>query len=163
PAVDVLFRTAAHHYGPRVIGVVLSGSLDDGSAGLSAIKRAGGIAIVQEPADALFPDMPANARERADADYSLEAALIAPAITTLLSESNGGESMRAEVPLETVEEAASPEEACRSEELGKLANVTCPDCNGNLWEIEDGDHVRFRCRVGHAYSEDTLVAAQGDS
>src|SRR5207247_2125761 len=73
PAIDPLFRTAAHHYGPRVVGVVLSGALDDGSAGLEAIKRAGGIAIVQDPDDAAVSDMPANALDRADVDHRLRA------------------------------------------------------------------------------------------
>jgi two-component system chemotaxis response regulator CheB len=169
PSIDALFRTAAHHYGPRVVGVVLSGALDDGSAGLLAVKKAGGIAIVQDPADAKVPDMPANALERADADYTMAADAIAPMLMALVDESDAELlrevplDAREDVHLETVEEATVPQEAMRSEELGPPSNVTCPECSGTLFEIDEGKSIRFRCRVGHAYSEESLMNAQTDS
>jgi len=162
PSIDALFRTAAHHYGPRVIGVVLSGALDDGAAGLVAIKHAGGIGIVQDPAEAKMPDMPAAALERANADYAMAAEAIVPLLLTLVRDDVASD-LPVEVPLETAEESAVHEHFQRSEQLGPASNVTCPECSGSLFEIEDGSSIRFRCRVGHAYSEDAMLHAQGDS
>lgn len=163
PAIDALFRTAAHYYGARVVGVILSGALDDGTAGLAAIKKAGGVAIVQDPRDARVPDMPMNALEQTDADSVRSAAEI-PAFLRELTGVDGelvdGAPLRQEVPLETIEEAETPREAYRSAELGQAAEFTCPDCSGTLYQINDGPRVRFRCRVGHSYSEETIVDAQ---
>jgi two-component system chemotaxis response regulator CheB len=103
PAVDPLFRTAAHYYGSRVIGVVLSGALDDGSAGLQAIKRGGGVAIVQDPADAEFPDMPANACERTEVDYSVPADALATCVIESVRYDGSADVLPHEVPLETAE------------------------------------------------------------
>ena len=163
PAIDPLFRTAAHHYGRRVVGVVLSGALDDGSAGLQAIKRAGGCAIVQDPGDASFPDMPASAIERTDVDYRVPAEDLARRVVEIVHCDGSSEVLPVEVPLETVEEAPPGERAARSEHLGRPSGFTCPDCSGALWEIDDGAGLRYRCRVGHAYSEDAMVSAQTDA
>ena len=162
PAVDPLFRTAAHHYGTRVIGVILSGSLDDGAAGLDAVRRAGGIAVIQDPQDAQVPDMPANAFERAGADHIVPIAALPALLIGLISE-EARTDLVAEIPLETVEEAASAEPFKRSEEMGTPSNVTCPECQGNLWEIRGAEGIRFRCRVGHSFSESALDAAQSHS
>lgn len=171
PSIDVLFRTAAHHHGPRVVGLVLSGSMDDGSAGLVAVKSAGGVAIVQDPADARVSAMPANALERVDVDYCLPIDDIASMLCALVGESATGlppetplvRALPQSVPLETVEEATGKSEARRSEELGPPSAFTCPECSGTLFEIRDGERVRYRCRVGHAYSEETIVSAQNDA
>jgi two-component system chemotaxis response regulator CheB len=162
PSIDALFRTAAHYYGPRVIGVVLSGALDDGASGLLAIGNAGGVTIVQDPSDARIPDMPANALARADAEYCLPAEQIPAVLASLVGEETDGEIPR-EVPLETVEEAAVPEEASRSDELGRPSAFTCPECSGTLFEVDDAGELRFRCRVGHGYSSHALVEAQKES
>ena len=164
PSIDTLFRTAAHHYGRRVVGVVLSGALDDGSAGLLAVKQGGGVTIVQDPLDARVPQMPANAMARAEADYVLPAGAIAELLMSLVTSFEGGGDnlLPGEVPLETVEEG-SMSTACRSDELGPPSFFTCPDCSGTLFEIEQGQLLRYRCRVGHAYSQDSLVAAQNDA
>ena len=164
PAIDALFRTAAHHYGPRVIGVVLSGALDDGSAGLEAIKRAGGIAIVQDPEDAAFAAMPTNARDRVDVDFSIRADELGASLAGIIDRNGDGEEpLPREVPLETTEETPADERPPKTEELGTPSGLTCPDCNGALWEIDDGRSVRYRCRVGHAYSEEAMMSAQSDS
>jgi two-component system chemotaxis response regulator CheB len=170
PSVDVLFRTAAHHFGPRVIGIVLSGALDDGSAGLAAVKTGGGIAVVQDPSDALVASMPQRALERTDVDYSLAVREIAPLLCALVAgagelpdEAPLPEVPARVVPLETAEEATMSGEARRSDELGPPSVFTCPDCSGTLFEIREGKGIRFRCRVGHAYSEETIVAAQNDA
>lgn len=162
PAIDPLFRTAAHHYGKRVIGVVLSGALDDGAAGLAAVKKGGGLAIVQDPADAAVPDMPMHALEAANVDHCLPLAGIAPLLLRLVKTMVDATTLPGEVPLETVEEAPVGNEAMRSDQLGPPSNFTCPDCQGTLYEIDDGTTVRFRCRVGHGYSAETMIGAQGD-
>src|SRR5262245_49258440 len=117
PAIDPLFRTAAHHYGPRVIGVVLSGARDDGSAGLRAVKHAGGVAIVQDPEDAAFPDMPVHAIESVEVDYCLPSAELAATLVALVRADVEGRLLPDEVPLETVEEASVPTPGTRSEKL----------------------------------------------
>jgi two-component system chemotaxis response regulator CheB len=162
PAIDPLFRTAAHHYGSRVIGVILTGARDDGAAGLAAIKRAGGLAVIQDPDDARVRDMPINALEAAGADHLVPIAGLPVLLVDLISHESATD-LASEVPLETAEEAAPSDPFLRSEEMGKLSNVTCPECQGNLWEIRDGDSVRFRCRVGHAYSEGAIETAQSQS
>ena len=165
PAIDPLFRTAAHNYGERVIGVILTGAMDDGAAGLLAVKRAGGIAVVQDPSDAAFPDMPANAMERADVDYCVSVEDLASLLISLVGENgkSAAAAMPKEVPLETVEEAESPDEATASEQLGPPSMFTCPDCQGTLFEITEGADIRFRCRVGHAYSVESMEKAQADA
>jgi len=163
PAIDPLFRTAAHHYGPRVVGVVLSGSLDDGAAGLLAVKNGGGVAIVQDPDDAEFADMPANAKARTVVDLTVPADQLAAHLVGLVRSDDAGERIPREVPLETGEETVDGEASKNSEELGVPSGLTCPDCHGALWEIDDGSSVRYRCRVGHAYSQESMIAAQNDS
>lgn len=165
PAVDPLMRSAAQHYGPRAVGVILSGSLDDGTAGLLALKRQGGVAIVQDPEDALFPGMPTSALSVVDVDYCLPLAEIGPALVRIVSE-----------PLD-IEERAMPRETDRlddenrSTEMdpalvetddrpGRPSPFGCPECGGVLWELENSDMMRFRCRVGHAYSVESLLADQ---
>jgi two-component system chemotaxis response regulator CheB len=159
PAIDPLFRTAAHHYGARVIGIVLSGALDDGAAGLSAIKRAGGLAIVQDPNDAAMRDMPEHAIREARPDHVVPIAALPALLLELISQETRAD-LAPEVPLETVEETSPGESFVRSEEAGTLSNVTCPDCQGNLWEVRGPEGIRFRCRVGHAYSQAAIDAAQ---
>lgn len=166
PSVDVLFRSAALAYGRRVVAVVLSGTLDDGTAGLAVVKARGGVAIVQNPATALFPGMPESAIEHVAVDAVLPAAEIPPLITEL-----------AHTPL-TV--AAAPPETAEMDEAAELLNLDpiamsadmrpgqpsvygCPECGGTLWEVEEGTLVRFRCRIGHTFSPDSLLAAQSDA
>jgi two-component system chemotaxis response regulator CheB len=172
PAVDPLFRSAAHFYGARAIGVVLSGSLDDGSVGLRAIKEGGGIAIVQDPQEALSPSMPSNALNAAEVDYILKTDEIAAALVRLVEEpippSQSATAVPKEIPLETVEElpdspTQSDEGLRRPDQLGKPSHFTCPDCSGTLYEIQEGDGFRFRCRVGHAYSEHSMQSAQHEN
>ncbi len=105
PAIDPLFRTAAHYYGSRVIGVILTGALDDGSAGLAAVKSAGGTAVVQDPADAAVSAMPTHALELVEADYQVRADGLAPLLVDLVNSEVDLPTIRHEVPLETVEEA----------------------------------------------------------
>jgi two-component system chemotaxis response regulator CheB len=163
PAIDALFRTAAHHYRDRVIGIVLSGALDDGSAGLLAIKNAGGVAIVQDPNDAMVPDMPKNAMSSVTPDFCEPVSALPTLLINLVSGPSSEDTVPAEVPLETAEETSGVETHATPSDLGRISQFTCPDCSGTLWEIQEGDTIRYRCRVGHAYSLDTMIEAQGDS
>jgi two-component system chemotaxis response regulator CheB len=166
PSVDPLFRSAAQVYGARVVGVILTGALDDGTSGLLAVKRAGGIAIVQDPNEALFPSMPSSAMRYVAVDASLPLGEIAPALTQYVSEAvaaDGGSNMsdRAEDAAETDQIVEMDvEEMTHDERTGQLAPYACPECGGTLWEIRDDKLIRFRCRIGHAFSVESLLAAQ---
>jgi two-component system chemotaxis response regulator CheB len=165
PSVDVLFRSAARAYGPRVVGIVLSGSLDDGTAGLVAVKIRGGIAVVQDPAEAFCADMPRNAMRYIEVDHVTPARAIGALVNRLV--------------LEPVDVAMAPppspemiqETKIARLDAGQLENedkpgvpsaVACPDCRGVLWEIQEGDLLRFRCRTGHAFSPETLLDAEDE-
>ncbi|MEA2329517.1 MAG: two-component system, chemotaxis family, protein-glutamate methylesterase/glutaminase, partial [Thermoanaerobaculia bacterium] len=166
PSVDPLFRSAALGYGPHAIGVILSGTLDDGTAGLLAIQRRGGITIVQDPDDAAYPGMPMSAIANVDVDHVLPMHDIAAQLAlSLTREPRGAAHIDEEVPQMELEKqiAGMDEKAMRGDDRpGQPSAFSCPDCGGVLWEIEDGEFVRFRCRVGHAYSPETMLAAQGD-
>jgi two-component system, chemotaxis family, protein-glutamate methylesterase/glutaminase len=163
PAVDVLFRSAGVVYGPRVIGVILTGYLDDGAAGLLAIKRHGGIAVVQDPDDAQCPGMPSAALEVVQADHlvRLEDAgqlidrLVRSPVDELPERSSA--HTRAEVE-SSVTGDPGPSQA--SVQVGAPTAISCPDCGGGLFELKEGSLQRFRCYLGHAYSPDALLDAQ---
>jgi two-component system, chemotaxis family, protein-glutamate methylesterase/glutaminase len=164
PAIDPLFRTAAHHYGPRVIGVILTGSMDDGSAGLLAVKRGGGRTVVQDPGEAAFSSMPSNAIKAASPDHVVPLSAIAPLLNELVSETVGyDDGLQKEVALETAEEAPPGAPYQRSEEQGNPSNLACPECHGTLWEKEEEGAIRFRCRVGHGFSQNAMIKAHTDS
>jgi two-component system, chemotaxis family, protein-glutamate methylesterase/glutaminase len=147
PAINTLFRSAALAYGPRVIGIVLSGTLDDGTVGLWEIKRRGGVAIVQDPKEARFPDMPQNALSNLWVDYTLPLSEISGLLTHWSSpESNPPD------PEERME-AMSPQ----------LTNLTCPECRGPLEELRHGPLSEYKCRTGHRYSSDAMLSAHADT
>ncbi len=164
PAIDPLFRAAAHAYGPRVVGVILTGSLDDGTAGLRAVKRRGGVAIVQDPDDALYPSMPSSALAHVQVDYRLPLAGIG-AVLVQLAHQRAEEEGAYPVPEDMEQEARYTEMAdadtlSSSERVGTPSAFSCPECGGVLWELQDGKLLRFRCRVGHTFSVDSILAAQ---
>ncbi len=167
PAIDPLFRSAALNYGPQVIGVILSGTLADGTAGLYAVKAAGGIAVVQDPEDALYSGMPRSAIEHVEVDYVQPLAELAPLLVRLASEPAKGEGVfpaavekwEKEKEITEIETGVLPEEA----HPGTPSVYGCPDCGGTLWEVSDGDVIRFRCRVGHAWSAENLLLRQGEA
>ncbi|MGB7951700.1 MAG: chemotaxis protein CheB, partial [Candidatus Binatia bacterium] len=165
PAIDPTFRTAARVYGARVVGVVLSGALDDGTAGLAAVKRRGGIAVVQDPKDALFPDMPRSAMEAIDIDYCLPKTEIAALLVRLSQASVTADvapPVREDLEMESAIEAMEVEALENGERPGIPSVFGCPDCGGVLWELQDRGLLRFRCRVGHAFGADGLLAAQSE-
>jgi two-component system chemotaxis response regulator CheB len=162
PAIDPLFRSAAQVYGPGAIGVVLSGSLDDGTAGLWAIKQLGGIAIVQDPADALFPGMPENALRHVNVDHIVPLADLAGLLVSLASQpveahapAQVPDQLRAEVKIAMEH---NPIDA-GLEQLGEPSSFACPECHGVLLQLKEGSRIRFRCHTGHAYSIASLLAA----
>ena len=163
PAVDPLFRSAAATFGSRVIGVVLSGGLSDGTAGLHAIKRCGGRAVAQEAEDAIVPSMTRNALLHVELDYVAAASEMASLLLRLTREPAGPSP---EVPLEIRLEAAIAARELADirvdDMLGKLGPFTCPECHGALWEIGDGTMLRYRCHVGHAFNADAVLSAQGE-
>ena len=208
PAIDPLFRSAAKMGGSRVVGAVLSGMLDDGTAGLLVIKRHGGMAVVQEPSDALFSGMPSSALMNVSVDFSVpiremgdllvrlvgspaaspaktdtqSAANLSPRAGTKdvphMESNNGADGENAEnaetTTAKTVEAAALQEEVeaalmepdalNRENQPGAAPSVySCPECKGVLWEVKNEGIIRFRCRTGHAYSGDSLLAAQSDA
>lgn len=161
PSIDALFRSAALQYGPRVIGVVLSGLLSDGAAGLNAIKRCGGFAVVQDPADAIADEMPSRALEATTVDLCVPSARLGDVLSELVRESAGEVlPVPPEIRLE-VEIAAG--ERIGSDSLRRIAEpvaLTCPDCGGVLSTLKLGKPLRFRCQVGHAYTADVLAKEQ---
>lgn len=162
PAVDPLFRSAAYAYGNRVIGVVLSGYLDDGTAGLWRVKYSGGVAIVQHPLDAIAPSMPESAMREVAVDYIVPAADIAALLVTLSTEDvpDNTQVMKDEKTKIEIDIAAKGNGLqVGSLELGLPSHFVCPECHGVLSKITDGTLVRFRCHTGHAYSADTLMAS----
>lgn len=156
PAIDPLFRTAAHSHGERAIGVILSGALDDGTRGLRAIKAHGGVTIVQDPASALHPGMPRAAIRVAAPDRVLFPEQIAAALAEFVNGSrekgHNGEAMGNAT--DQVHEQASPDQP------GEETGLTCPDCGGAIHELSDRGIVTYRCRVGHQYGSDTFVVEQ---
>jgi two-component system, chemotaxis family, protein-glutamate methylesterase/glutaminase len=168
PALDPLFRSAARVYGSRVIGVILSGTLDDGTAGLHAIKSAGGLAVVQDPDDAAYPGMSRSAMQHVDVDHVASAEELGALIGRLAAQPAPPAS--ALVPSADELDPDDPEPAAvgtasrrRGPLPGRPSMLTCPDCGGLLFESADGDLLHFRCHVGHAFSEETLLAAQSDA
>ena len=158
PAIDPLFRSAALAYGSGAIGVVLTGRLDDGTAGLQAIKAYGGAAIVQDPADAEVPDMPESALRYVDVDHCAPLADLAGLLVRLTKQEPGA-APDPESPVPAHEQAILLAEEHSMEHLAEIAvpsTFVCPDCHGGLWEIVDAQPRRFRCHTGHAFTIRTL-------
>lgn len=164
PAIDPLFRSAAYAYGNRVMGVLLSGALDDGTAGLWAIKHRGGLALVQDPQEALVASMPENAIRQVAIDYILPVAQLATKLVQLAGEhvSEPPQVSREENEKTNMEIRIAADETALGLnvfEYGQPTRYACPECHGVLTEIKEGPLARFRCHTGHAYSADTLLAA----
>lgn len=165
PAIDPLFRSAALTRGPRVIGALLTGRLDDGVAGLQAIKECGGVVLVQDPATAEEPGMPASALRQVAVDRVAPIGAIAGLLVDWTSQPMVVSSaLRVPVHL-TREHAIAMGEGPLPQELdalGSTSHYACPDCGGTLWQIEAAGPLRFRCHTGHAFSMQTLLAAQAE-
>jgi two-component system, chemotaxis family, protein-glutamate methylesterase/glutaminase len=159
PAIDLLFETAAHVHGRGVAGVVLSGLLDDGTAGLIAIKRHGGLALAQDPEEALYTMMPRSAIEFAAPDLIATAAELGLALAAMAE----APPPAAHPPTEPVPPYVEVDRgASNSPQPGTSSGLTCPECNGGMWEVDEAGVSRYRCRVGHEYTETSFVASQAD-
>lgn len=157
PSIDALFRTAAECYGPRVVGVVLTGNLDDGTAGLYTVKKLGGVAIVQDPKDAVAPAMPKSALRNVKVDRCLPLALIGQLLVQLAITHDIPKGMKRKVGTKRF---VTPKDM--EKEFGLPTSFVCPECNGPLWETKPGRSLQFRCHEGHAYSPDSLLADHGE-
>jgi two-component system chemotaxis response regulator CheB len=162
PSIDVLFRSAAYHYGSRAIGIVLSGMLSDGSSGLYALKRVGGIAIVQDPDEAVASAMPLSALRRVDIDYALPAREMGALLTGLIAAPPPREPIDAahyRIDLKVELDIAAADSAFERGimEYGEPSVYTCPECHGVLFRIREGKLDRFRCHTGHGFSAQALA------
>lgn len=169
PAVDPLFRSAARWYGDRVIAVVLSGTLDDGAAGAAAVAGEGGRVLVQDPAEALYGGMPAAALKAVPDAISAKladlSAIIGEQVAAISSRAEGGSGEMGDSELlakETEIAGLESDALLDPDRPGRPSGLACPDCHGVLFEIDEGPLTRFRCRVGHAWSPDSLAAEQTD-
>jgi two-component system chemotaxis response regulator CheB len=155
PALDPMFRSCvASGAAGRTIGVVLSGMLGDGAAGLGALQRHGGLAVIQDPADAENPEMPLNALRHVEADHTCPMEGLGPLVEELVSRP-AAESLPASEELMLEVEIAAHGRATPTP-MGRPSNLVCPECHGALGEIRDGDQLRYRCHSGHAYSAEAL-------
>jgi two-component system chemotaxis response regulator CheB len=159
PAIDPLFRSAARLYRDRVIGVVLSGMLDDGAAGLRFIKESGGAAVVQDPQDALYTAMPLAAMDATEVDAVVPVSRIGETLESLIDE----QLLSDELPADRGPDRVEIDPTVASIVHGPPTGLTCPECGGALWSSEEEEIVRFVCQVGHAYSAESLIEAQGHS
>lgn len=166
PAIDPLFVSAARDFGTRVIGVILSGALDDGSAGLAAIRSARGTTIVQLPADASSPEMPRNAMAATAVDYVLPGRRIGRKLNELTAAMTSHPA-RAQAAAKSFQTRTLAEQPGGSDPQalppGKITALTCPECGGALWEQREGRTLHFACHVGHTYSAQSMLAKQSDS
>ncbi|WP_244818683.1 chemotaxis protein CheB [Caballeronia sp. Lep1P3] len=163
PAADPLFRSAAVNYGNRAIGVVLTGKLDDGAAGLKAIHACGGYTIIQDPSTCVAPDMPKAALKAVPPDVVAPIEDVGPAIVKALTDhSSEGVDMkeRERAALELKIATTGHSSPADLERLGHRTSLTCPDCGGVIWRIGEGYPLRYRCHTGHAFSAMSLEAEQ---
>jgi len=168
PAVDSLFRTAARAYGPRAIGVVLSGYLDDGTLGLMLLKRRGGVAVVQDPATAACPDMPRSAMQNVEVDHVVSLEAMPDLFVRLTREpptpvppTPFGAPAMSDADIRSGSEQPTMDPADRSidrklAEAGPPSALTCPECGGALWEQRVDGVLRYSCHLGHGYTGETL-------
>lgn len=158
PSIDVLFRSAAVTYNSRTIGIILTGMLDDGTSGMQSIKECGGTCIVQDPAEAEYPDMPKAVLRYVEVDYCTTLQRIA---IILQEKTRNGAPHIAPVPAAIAKEAAIAERIAigieNVEPLGERSAYSCPECNGALWELSNGGVIRFRCHTGHVFTADDLL------
>lgn len=157
PSIDKLFRSAAAAYGARVVGVLLTGMLDDGVAGLVAIRASGGIVLVQDPNTAEFPELPARALQALVPDRTLPLDAIGVALLELVGTPAIARPARAEVVLEAALDRHGPTEPKRMAQLGPQAPLSCPECHGPLWQVGTDEGPRYRCYLGHVATARDLL------
>jgi two-component system, chemotaxis family, protein-glutamate methylesterase/glutaminase len=163
PGIDPLFRSAASAHGPRVIGVLLTGMLDDGTAGLTAVKKCGGVTVVQDPKDAAYGDMPQSALDNLRVDHCVPMAEMGSLLERLARERPG---KRRPVPRAVRTESLIAErvlsDVAQVNGLGDQAPYNCPNCGGVLWEVASRDVQRYRCHTGHSFTATALISSQSE-
>lgn len=161
PAIDPLFRSAAVTFGNSLIAILLTGYLNDGTSGMEAVKRCGGICIVQDPDDADYPQMPQNAINHVKIDYVVPLKEMGGLIYQLISKKiSKGKSIPKDVILEANIAKRVLSDLPSVNALGEQVPFNCPGCGGVLWKIDNGVPLRYRCHTGHAYTSETLLAVQ---
>ncbi len=166
PAIDALFRSAARAYGPRVMGIVLTGYLDDGTVGLQAVKKRGGVAIVQDPKEAEYPSMAKSALQFVKVDYCLPLAAIPDLLVRLSKEPAAPEedypvTEELEVEAKIAEQEMNTQEFLQHvEAIGTRTTYTCPECNGSIWQIGNEAPLRYRCHIGHSFTANIFLSEQ---
>ncbi|UKT63019.1 chemotaxis protein CheB [Pedobacter mucosus] len=161
PAIDPLFRSAAVVFASRVIGILLTGYLDDGTAGMIAIHRCGGICMVQDPADAEYPDMPQNALNQLKVDYCLPLLEMGGLLYQLVAQkSKERKAIPKDILIETNIAKRVLSDLPAVNALGEQVPFNCPGCGGVLWKVDTGSSMRYRCHTGHAYTAASLLAEQ---
>jgi two-component system chemotaxis response regulator CheB len=162
PSIDVLFRSAAAAYNARVIGIILSGLMNDGTSGMVAINRCGGTCIVQDPQQAEYKDMILSVLESVEVDYCVPLEHMG----AILEEKTGNGVNKHEVPYDVKAEAEIAERAAigldNVAEIGEKSLFVCPDCGGGLWEMVNDHVVRYRCHTGHVYNANELLIKQSE-
>ncbi len=166
PSIDALFRSAARSHGSRVIGMVLTGFLDDGTVGLQTIKKRGGIAVVQDPEEAEYPSMPRTALRYVDIDHTVKIAEAGALLIRLVAEppplqETFPTTPAIEIESNIAEQLMNTEEFLDNvEQIGKRTTYTCPDCNGSIWQIGDEEPLKLRCHVGHSFTGEVFSVEQ---
>jgi two-component system chemotaxis response regulator CheB len=165
PAVDPLFRSAALAYGPNTIAVVLTGTRDDGTAGAISVNRCGGVVVAQDPEEAMHRSMPQSAIEHARVDHVVGLAEMPELLARLVAapRPSARTTDTEQIEMEKEIAAMAPEAMDGDDRPGRPSPFSCPDCGGVLWEIDENDMTRYRCRVGHAYSPESMVGAVDDA
>jgi two-component system chemotaxis response regulator CheB len=164
PAIDPLFRSAARALGPRVIAVVLSGARDDGTAGMASVVARGGVGLVQDPEDALHDSMPRSALEHVAVEHALPAIHLGKAVSDLVFERDPAEHGSGVNPLLDAETAMANMDDVTTDETGaRPSGLACPACHGALFELAGAPEPRYRCRVGHAWSPESLLSEQAEA
>jgi two-component system chemotaxis response regulator CheB len=164
PAIDPLFRSAALCCGNRAVGAVLTGTMGDGASGLQALKACGGLTVVQDPSDAAFPEMPATALRLARPDHVADLRAMPELLADLVKRPVGPPVRAPERLAYEVDIARNGHSSMSTmDRIGRRSVMSCPDCSGVLWEIDEDDVVRYRCHVGHAYTAELLSLALDDN
>jgi two-component system, chemotaxis family, protein-glutamate methylesterase/glutaminase len=169
PSIDALFRSAARSHGSRVIGLVLTGYLDDGTVGLQTIKKRGGITVVQDPSEAEYPSMPRIALRYVKVDHTVPVAEAGALLTRLVAEPPAPPeefptTPAIEIESNIAEQLMNTKQFLESvEQIGKRTTYTCPECNGAIWQIGDEEPLKLRCHVGHSFTGEVFSAEQSQS
>jgi len=177
PSIDTTFRSAAVAYGPRVVGVILSGMLQDGTAGMEAIKRCGGLCVVQQPEDAEFPSMPRSVLTNLNVDYSVAVSEMGIVLKDLVQRPTDPTRtppedllLEARIAERYINNEANNNTAMDIEQtaqeldhIGKRSPLSCPDCGGALWRMKEGSQERYRCHLGHAFNAESMLLRNRES